>query len=103
MPTVRDFASKVVDRIRIRAIREGAASYKDVLASIKAEDVAVLIAANRPLRDILPRRIVMHPLATKIINEDPSILLEILEEYNPKLAKVLSTPAGRAWWSGNRR
>lgn len=103
MPTVNAFASKVVGRLRAKAIQEGAAAYKGVLASIKAEDVAVLIAANRPLRDILPRRVVLHPLARKVLEEDPNILLEILEEHNPKLARVLSTPNGRAWWNGNRK
>ena len=98
MPTVKDFAVKVAQGLQARALREGAKAYIDILAQIKAEDVAILIAAKRPLRDVLPRTVVTNPLAQKIIDIDPGILLKLLAEYNPGLAKVLNTPEGCAWW-----
>jgi len=101
MPTIRDFALSIANRARAKAIRASAKEYAYLLKQIKAEDVVVLIGANRPLRDILPRRVVIHPLARRVLETDPEVLLEVLEEYNPQLARVLSTPEGRKWWGIN--
>mgnify|MGYP001601856070 CR=1 FL=1 len=101
-PTVKDFAVAIARQVKVKAIREGTREYAAALAQIRAEDVLTLIQAGKPLRDILPRRVAAHPLARRVLEEDPDVLLEVLEEYNPKLARILSTPAGREWWSMNR-
>lgn len=98
MSTLGHFAAEIVQRARTRTLREGVKPFAAYLAQISAEDVDLLIQTSKPLRDILPKNVLLHPLAQKLLDEDPDTLLEVLEEINPKLAKVLSTPAGRAWW-----
>lgn len=98
----RSLALNFAERIQLRFIEESVAPYKKELQRLRPQDLEQFIKYDKRLVDLLNQDQLHNPLLRRLMGLPPSALLAVLQKYHPRLAKVIGTPAGMAWWERQR-
>lgn len=101
MPLI-NLGGGVFGAIKEIAIEVAAQPYLPYLRQLDAGHVKVLVEYGASLKTILAPSVLEHGAVRRLVELEPAILFRLLHKYHPALAKVLDTPAGRAWLEQQR-